>query len=173
MPPTPSARGRAGCRPPQEHVVGCERYTLVPASLRAQRGSQEKSIWGTIEPLIKGVRMGKITFRCVETEHLSPCPSCMLATGMPSTTSVPRTHQITSHSLPLPILVSLMSFLPPKRTGKLAWGAVAHQTLVGAVAWGGWQELSPCKSIRTEPESFRLWQCLREYQGITAMETSQ
>lgn len=51
--------------------------------------------------------MRKVAFWCVKTEHLSPCHTCMLPTGMPSNTSMPRTHQIASHRHLLPILVSL------------------------------------------------------------------
>lgn len=105
-------RGRVGCHPPQEHSVGYEQYPLISASLQAQQGSQEKSIWGAIKLLIKGVRMGKIAFSCVKTEQLPPHPSRTLPTGMPSTTSMPHTHQVAAHRLLLPTLVSLS--LPPR-----------------------------------------------------------
>lgn len=87
------------CCPPQEH-------TLIPASPRAQQIAHEKSIWGTIKLLIKGVRREKIASQCVETERLSSCPARTLPTGIPSTTSMARTHQIASCRYLLPILVS-------------------------------------------------------------------
>lgn len=164
MPPTPSA--------------GAERGVVLPRSMSidASDTPSHRHCYGhSRAPRRKASKSDgeKMAFRRVKTERLSPCPSCMLPTRVPSATSMPRTQQVASQRHLLPILVSLSLSSPPKGTGKLTRQAATRQTLVGATAWGGRQGLSPCKSSRVEPEGFWLRQCLWGYQGIATMETSQ
>lgn len=89
MPPSLSAAAEQGVVLPR----GVHPYTNIATGTAGIPGGKYLG-----HKRIKAVRLGEIAFWCAETEHLQPCPSCTLPTRMPSTTSMPRTHRIASHS---------------------------------------------------------------------------